>query len=370
VRRLLLLICLLLPGLSQANLYEGKTQVESQSSNQRKKAATLAMQQVLIKVSGQQDIVENVMVRSRLRQAESFIRQFSFRHQQKHLFYVAEFEAKKIDQLIRSAGFPIWSNRRPVTLAWLAKEDDKGFARHLITESLDSNIKQQVQTVAQERGIEIVFPLMDLDDSRQIGVDDVWGRFEDTIKLASERYPVEAVLSARLYRIDKQQVVLEAEGDTLDARAEADNGVVAEQNTNWRLEWNFNQQGESFYYSLEQQQYQPLITELIHWVANQLAEKFAVESDNSNSIQEPVLLNIVNLGSLSDYVGLQRFFESLTAVSKAELLSVKGQQAGFALYLLGNQLDLINELQLDNRIKRDVDEFGQAKISLDFVWTP
>lgn len=278
---------------------------------------------------------------------------------------------KKIDQLIRSAGFPIWSNRRPVTLLWLAKEDERGFERQLLTESLGSDLKQQIQSVAQDRGIEIVFPLMDLEDSARIGIDDVWGRFEDTILYASERYPVEGVLSARLYRVDKQLVNPQSETDeTQDSQVTEPPVTQVESNTNWRLEWHFNQQGESFYYSLEQSEYLPLLTELVNWLANQLAEKFAVNSANTNNAQGPTLLNIVNVDSLSDYVGLQRFFESLTAVSKAELLSINGEQASFALHLLGSQLDLLNEIQLDSRIKRDVDEFGQAKTSLDFVWTP
>lgn len=367
-----------------AGLYDGKAQVQNQSNSQRKQAASRAMKQVLVRISGQRDIVKNDLVRSRLRQAESFIRQFAFHQQPDALIYTASFDQQKIDQLVKQAGFPIWSNRRPITLLWVVMENENGTQRVLLNETEYSAFKSQLMSIAEERGIELMFPLMDLQDNLQINVDDVWGRFDDTIKKASERYPVESIVAARVYRENTiepepiEPVSTQASSSVMGTFAlsqPAKEVVTATDETAaappvWRIEWRLFDEEPADYQTRDLASSALLLDDFGHWLADYQAARFAVRADNDALGKLPTVLTVLNVNSLADYVGLQRFFESLTVVTKAELISQQDQVARFALSLVSNQQDLLNEIQLDGRIKRERDEFGQVRAALEFRWTP
>src|SRR5690606_16164886 len=98
---------------------------------------------------------------------------------------------------------------RPMTLLWIAIDTGQG-ERALLPavgappgasadmEALLDGLREELVTVAEERGLPVTLPLLDLEDMAAVGFADVWGGFEQTVLAASDRYGADAVLVGRV----------------------------------------------------------------------------------------------------------------------------------------------------------------------------
>jgi hypothetical protein len=59
-------------------------------------------------------------------------------------------------------------------------------------------VRAEIAAVADERGLPIVLPLLDLQDMGAVTFTDVWGGFDDRVLAASQRYRADAVLIGRV----------------------------------------------------------------------------------------------------------------------------------------------------------------------------
>ena len=147
------------------NLYQGNIIVDNQNDQQLKE---LALQQVLIKVSGNAQINALDESKALLKKTQSLLSQFGYRNFADKRYFVAVFDQSKINQALRDMQQPIWGETRPQTLIWLLVDGDNG--RNLISDNMinsdqDELLSAALTTAQQQRGISLRFPLMDLDDN-------------------------------------------------------------------------------------------------------------------------------------------------------------------------------------------------------------
>ena len=108
--------------------------------------------------------------------------------------FIAEFDPRAVQMLLRDAGFAPWPPRRPLTLVWLTL--DRG-------EIVSGEAREQIQAFVSEAarmGLPVVFPSMDLADQQAIQPADIQGLFTDQIMQASGRYDPAKVLVGRIER--------------------------------------------------------------------------------------------------------------------------------------------------------------------------
>lgn len=184
---------------------EAQIQVEDQSQRTQQAAQKKALQQVLVKMSGSTGVLENAGVRAALTSPQSLLRSYRFSFENGKTYYVAEFDQPKLNELLQREMLPLWGDRRPETIVWLAKEDDND-ARVILDESLDTELQRALKQTAKERGVPLSLPLMDLTDSVNISSYDVWGRFAGPLRKASARYSVDNIIGARVYRNDASAI--------------------------------------------------------------------------------------------------------------------------------------------------------------------
>jgi uncharacterized protein len=60
------------------------------------------------------------------------------------------------------------------------------------------DLRTQLKAVADERGLPIAFPLVDLEDLDKVSFTDVWGGFDDHVEQASARYRPDVILVGRV----------------------------------------------------------------------------------------------------------------------------------------------------------------------------
>lgn len=178
---------------------EAQIPVSDQSQKTQANAVKKALTEVMVKVSGNTEVLQNPGVRAALRTPEAYLRSYRFSYSGNDTFYVAEFDKTKLTDLMKREGLPLWGERRPETIVWLATETDDN-ERIILDESTPTPVGEMLVNTAKTRGVPVSLPLMDLTDSASISIYDVWGRFVQSLTASSQRYGVDNIIGARLYK--------------------------------------------------------------------------------------------------------------------------------------------------------------------------
>jgi len=199
--------------LANPALYDAEVVVSEESVSARNTGIREAFKQVLIRLTGSRSIQERAGLSALVDQSASYVQQFRYRLQQAEAptgtdtaegaptrYLLVSFDQQAVARALRELGQPVWVNHRPVVLVWLVA--DKSGKRSVIDVESDAKIRQALKGQASLRGLDLRFPLMDLEDQAQLTSADLWNGFEDRIRLASGRYSQSAILVGRLSQLD------------------------------------------------------------------------------------------------------------------------------------------------------------------------
>lgn len=272
------------------DLYRAQVVVSDQTSDTRDAAMASAFSQVLVKVTGDQTIAHNSQVQSVLQdkaRLSTFIESYRYQPNDEQLSVEFGLSPQAINQFLRNNHLPIWSSNRPVTLAWLAIEEDQ--ERHIVNSS-DVTIEPLLQQEANRRGIPLLLPLMDLEDSARVTVMDIWGQFTHEIQNASNRYASDAVLIGRLY--SRQNV--------------------------WVGQWVLLQgDAQSAHWQTQGQTLSSVLADGVDETASRLAFRYATALTDQSA--HPLIVQISNIQTVQDYAAVEHYFKTLTDVSQIQL---------------------------------------------------
>ena len=342
------------------DLYDAETVILSQSQAAQTQAIREGMSQVLVKVSGDPEILLNKDIRDQVRRANDYLLQFNFGMTDGVLTFLSSFDKSKIDTIVQNAGFPIWGARRPSTIFWLAIEPDGAAERFIVSEFSEVTAKSSATKAASRRGMTIDFPLLDINDLDKVHVVDVWGRFMDNLSEASVRYDVESILAARLY---KAASLLQEEADS----AVPELLKVEQGESSWQLDWSLRLFDQAYEGTYSGSLPELLINELVDEVANQLASQFAVGLGTQGSLRETINIKVLGLDNMRELVKATDVLNSVAAISDIAMVSIHDDVATFRLTLLGSEQDFLTALSLERSIVRRRDQFNQPVQSLEFV---
>ena len=164
-----------------------------------------ALGQLLPRVTGRLDAALEPALADLLQNAAAFVEQIGSLDRETLL---VTFDARAIEAALVARDQPIWGPERPLTLLWLAIDTGQGergilSAGEALTDAspefleLQANFREELTTVAEERGLPLSLPLMDLEDMTALSFIDIWGGFTEQVQQASIRYGADAVLSGR-----------------------------------------------------------------------------------------------------------------------------------------------------------------------------
>ena len=332
------------------DLYEARVAISDQTLKSQQGAVRNGFKQVLVKVSGNKQLLASEQIEREVKRAKDFIRTYRFEQSNEQLYFVVSFDAQRLEKMIRDAGFPIWDKRRPDTILWFVIKDPSSGRRQLVTESDYPKLLAQTNVAAVSRGIQVVNPLLDLDDLQQVNSYDVWGGFVHQLAQASERYGVTNILSARLYQSS--------------GAGDVNTPGPFEQ---WTADWTMLEAGRLLSGQVQQASPELTVQAVIDALADNLAARYAIDISKLDPGALKTKVKIMNLGSLQQYANIVNFLDSLSVVNKTSLIMLQGQVATFELDLLGSIDDFVNAMSLDNRLK-PVNAFGLGKQNLEFLW--
>lgn len=185
-----------------SGLYEAEVAVADQSRDARAQAVRVALAGVLVKVSGNANVVLAPGVAELLNRANQFVRQFRYIQarpgdgEPEALRLWVSFDSLAVNEALSGAGQAVWGHARPSLMVWLAI-DEPG-TRLLLGANDEHAARGELETLSRQRAAPLVLPLLDLQDQTKLNFAEVWAGFRDNIVAASQRYGTEAVLVGRL----------------------------------------------------------------------------------------------------------------------------------------------------------------------------
>lgn len=377
-----LLVCLFLSGFAvmasagqKVDIYRADTLVQSQAESERNAAARASFGEVIVRVSGQRDALDNPAIKAALPKAQNYLFGFSYKSSTEKITVDGKtvsaiglqlnYEPQAIEQLLRQAQLPVWPATRPKVLVWLVAKDPSGL--RLVPEVVDL---QAMQLQAQYRGLPLGFPKMDLEDSLTLTADDLWALKIEKIKTASLRYKVDAILVGRytpysLGPIPPAVVVDPAATDVAadefassSAPSSVTSAVAAESVADpaaapviqgpWVGDWLLLHASNNQAFADETPEIKGLFTLAVDRVADYFAGQYAILPSNQGP--QTIMLRIGNITSFGDFKQAQTYLDDLAMVQRMEVVKVNAEGILVRLFTQGDVKLLMSTLALGRHL--------------------
>jgi len=352
---LLLVVAQKLDAVTLENLYQAEVLSESQSDAQRRIDASEGLSQVLTRVSGRSDILQNPVIVAALKTPEQYYSEFSYARVEAGNDAAAalpqpgldplsaetprqvmriRFAPSLIAKILREADLPVWGSNRPSVLSWMAIDDESG--RQVLGEANPSLFAKTLNQAARARGVPLLLPLWDLEDSRGVSSSEIWGRFLGRIEAASKRYSPDKILVFR---------------------------AESEFSNQWRGDWSLGEGGQWRSGTVYGESQAQLATALVGVLASVLSEQYAVTSTRSE-----VRLTVEGITEIQDYAEVSRYLEGLTQVMSVQPVRILTDMVEFKLRSEGEVQQIIDVIALDRKLS--LLRLDESSSTLWYRWTP
>ncbi|MDB2705445.1 DUF2066 domain-containing protein, partial [Pseudomonadota bacterium] len=231
---------------------------------------------------------------------------------------VLSFNPSGVNSALKNAGLPIWGVSRPETLIWLGVE--KGEQRLVVSADEPTGLTQALATAAENRGLPILFPVMDLQDQSQVTFADLSADFTQTIEAASQRYGSPVTLMAL-------------------AKVNADGNV--------QVRWNMLINGESERWQSRGDASNAMkigMDELANRLARQFSHRIA-ESEQSNKLA----LQIGGVNDYQDYVRVVNYLNQIQYISEVQVTNLAAESLELTVEFAGD-IKVFNRIVAVDRI--------------------
>ncbi|MCL4410786.1 MAG: DUF2066 domain-containing protein [Gammaproteobacteria bacterium] len=329
-----------------SDLLRGEIAVEGQTRTERQRQLPIIFRDVLVRLTGTTEVLDQDRVRAELRQVNDYLLQFGYEQRDGQLYLQVSFDETRVRQLLQQANVPIWTGQRPNLLLWLAEDHPERGVR-LVTRSEERDFLQLMRQTMQRRGVEFLMPLMDLEDQLSIGARDVWGRFQREVIRASERYPVNGIVSARMYR----QLGNDYEEQDTDYTEIADLDVSAETIENLPIVLEVtvlvgdNSFNEFFVANTEGE----LAEKFVNTVSDRIAALFISREDSELAT---IWVRMHNLRQLSQVLAAESMLQQQAQVQRVHLQGYQQGVADFQVQVRGGAAALATALDFERRVRR------------------
>jgi len=312
------------------DLYLAEVPVASQDREEREEAVRAGLSQVLVRVTGSNQVLTSPAIETALTQPTRYVQRFRYQKQevagQTQLRLWVRFDESVITRLLHDNQMPVWGRTRPATLVWLVVDDRR--TRTLI--SNDSKADQArgiIEEQARLRGLPLRLPLYDLADRTNLSVTDVWGNFEEAILQASSRYQTEAVLVGRVYRASANS---------------------------WSGRWTLYSEGRQQNWQTSGESLEVALLPGISQTTEILAQRYAQVESVLTSDQLRVKVQGVN--GLPDYQRVVRYLDSLDAITQVQPQTVSEDGVVFLLTSRRGRLGVSQAIALGHTLVADASQ--------------
>ncbi|PCK32206.1 DUF2066 domain-containing protein [Pseudoalteromonas piscicida] len=315
------------------NLYEASLSVSDKTRATRAQASQQALLKVLQKLTGKADDFSHPAIQASLKRISDYMLKYEYYDLQGNTKIKVEFEPGKVEELVREAGLPLWGNRRPMVAIWMVIEDN--FRREFVTQESYPQLERLIYDTAEEWGVPVVVPLMDLVDRSNVSIAEVWGNFSNEVEEASLRYEAERVITARLFQ-------------------------PPHANT-WQLDWRYTD-AEFF----EPEQYvgdkQQVIIDMVNQLSSTLAQKYVIDPNRILDSHRTVI-SVEQLQSFADIEQAKRQLMTMSTVVDVDVIYRAKTSVKFAIEHTSSVSDLTKTIALEQSFRAYIDPRAYYQIA-------
>ena len=242
-----------------------------------------------------------------------------------------KFDEDNLNQALRGLSQPIWGNERPSTLVWLAVGDEAG--RRLVGLEEGPDYMEAIALRAGQRGIPLLYPLLDLDDNAALRASDVWASFRQPVIDASARYFADAIITA----------AIESSGPGF-----------------WEARWTVYISEQMATWTTESDLLEAVLDEGIDNLADILAAKFIDLAPTSLVTQ--VNLSVADVFSVDHYADVLKYLSSLNSVVDVEVEQLSLGRVTFVLSVHGGQSAVSQAIELGRVLEAISSNSGEYRL--------
>lgn len=289
--------------------YAAEVAVKGQGTDERRKAFSRALAQVLGKLSGDRGAASRPGVGAELRQAEKYVESFDYRQDEGRsasgapsfkTMLVVRFKQNAVDGLALTLALPVWPQPRPKPVLWLAIDDGSG---PRLVDVTSADAARSTLDKAVQRGYRLGLPNGTAAERAVVGA--IWRGDTAAVARASQRYSPPMQLIGKLYR----------SGD------------------GWKADWIFVDNGKVLSrWSESGASASHVMATGADGSADALMKRYAKRPDTGPAGTYRVAFT--GLHSANDYVRLSGYLQGLTVVRAMRPASATAQRMEFELDLL------------------------------------
>jgi uncharacterized protein len=335
-------------------LYEASVPVPDQTPAARNVALQQALAAVLVKVTGERTAGRVPALAALTGNPNQFLQQYHYEQTQDAngnapasgvtyfdltrngalaiagtgLVLHAKFDPEAVDQAVSKAGEPVWGRERPATLVWLALQD--GNTRTILSATSNPAVTQAMNAAATQRGVPLIFPVMDAQDQQAIAFADVWTNNASAIQQASARYKPDAILVGNIYLVSAGQ---------------------------YAVRWQLTSSGSVQAWSGAAGDLVSVTTEGLQTAADDYAKQYAIGAGAIGV--EGVSVQVDGVNSVDVYARVLAYLNNLTPVKSVQVHQVKNGSVYFRIDTRGSVANLAQAITLGDLLK-PVEEFAPA----------
>jgi hypothetical protein len=314
-------------------LFVAETPVADEGSATRNQALATLLAEVLVRVSGNPDIVSQADGKALLDAAPSLVRQYQYRSEEQGGETIrllnARFDRGSTERMMRERNLPVWT-RRPQVLLWLATE--RSGKRNLFNLEQNPETRAMLLERAQQLGMPLQLPLMDLEDQAQLTPADLWSDYRPGIELASARYPYQVILTGRLTAAGKQR---------------------------WKGSWSLIDGDQITGFRTASASTDGTLESAVGQAQKLLAARYAPIPAQAGA--EGTLVLFSNVDQLADYGRLNALLNTLDMISPPVLRAASGSDLLYEMQLQGSERQLQRALEQSGMLVAQPPPIGNAE---------
>ena len=329
-------------------LYNYRVPVTDESEAERERAFQVAFSGVVLKVTGHGRWLSHPAVISARLRAGDFVEAFAYGSEtadpapdpalEERRYLEVDFAQQPLNEMLRDAAIPLWGSNRPSVLVWIVLQDPGGDRRPLSPDS-DPETVELIQRLAAERGLPVIFPLLDFEDRRSLPVDVLWSLDEGAVRAASLRYGADSVLAGRILQTASGELA----------------GL-----------WQFIFQDEAEIFDGLDTELAAYLRVPLGRITDSLADYFAVVRQDAAA--DSVRLHVDGVRDLATYTALLAYLQGLEPVGSVTIAALNGYRLELELGLEGDVQRLTELIALDRDLLPAVDANLSTGV-LNYRWT-
>lgn len=316
--------------------YTTEVLIKDESVDERKQGFSRALEEVLLKNSDNPQLLAASLIKDALANSSLYVNRYTYSKRnvipdQKSLFLQVQFNQPAINRLLQQAKAMEQAAFKKQVLVWLVKVTAFG---NKIVEYEGSNdiIVPILRETAQNFGMSVIFPTLDLQDVNNIKAGEICSLDPSIIKNASRRYGTITIISGCLQEPITSKI--------------------------WTSQWLFLDNNQSTNFNFTGRTAADVINQAMRAIA-----------PPPSSHPTKLTLRITNVQDLNQYNDIVRYLTAFKQITRVDLLKISAGVVELKIDTIGRQQDLLDDINSQDKLTRNPDiTTTPPDIDLDYKW--